>query len=115
MSRAHGEQVGLREQHQRLVDEPGEVGRGGREVLHEPAQLGLGDELARLAIHGKPASIVAGVSRTPGRISRANARVGGNALLSLVKRDVGGVERRRQRADRGLQVVRSAANAAIVP
>jgi hypothetical protein len=28
--------------------------------------------------------IVAGVSRTPGRISRANARVGGNAALSDV-------------------------------
>ena len=34
------------------------------------------------AIHGNDASIVAGVSRTPGRISRANARVGGNAALS---------------------------------
>ena len=33
------------------------------------------------AIHGNDASIVAGVSRTPGRISRANARVGGNAAL----------------------------------
>src|SRR3954469_9623198 len=34
------------------------------------------------AIHGNDAVIVAGVSRTPGRISRANARVGGNAALS---------------------------------
>ena len=35
-------------------------------------------------IHGKLALIVAGVSRTPGRISRANARVLGNELLSEV-------------------------------
>src|SRR6476469_8432287 len=36
------------------------------------------------AIHGNAASIVAGVPRTPGRISRANARVGGNAAFSEV-------------------------------
>ena len=34
------------------------------------------------SIHGNAASIVAGVSRTPGRMSRANWRVGGNASLS---------------------------------
>ena len=32
--------------------------------------------------HGNDASIVAALSLTPGRISRANARVGGNARLS---------------------------------
>ena len=36
------------------------------------------------SIHGSAASIVAGVSRTPGMISSANARVGGNASLSEV-------------------------------
>ena len=34
------------------------------------------------SIHGNAAAIVAGVARTPGRISRAKARVGGNASLS---------------------------------
>jgi hypothetical protein len=34
------------------------------------------------AIHGNAASIVAGVSRTPGRISFANARVGGKAAFN---------------------------------
>ena len=37
------------------------------------------------SIHGNAASIVAGVSRTPGRISVANARVDGNAALSESK------------------------------
>src|SRR5687767_9646228 len=42
-----------------------------------------GDTSARVwSIHGNDASIVAGVSRTPGRISRANARVGGNDAFS---------------------------------
>src|SRR3954453_14799667 len=34
------------------------------------------------AIHGNDAAMVEGVARTPGRISRANARVGGKAPLS---------------------------------
>src|SRR3954452_21004606 len=33
--------------------------------------------------HGNEAVLVGAVSRTPGRISRANARVGGNARLGL--------------------------------
>jgi hypothetical protein len=50
------------------------------------------------SIHGNAASIVAGVSRTPGRISVANARVGGNAALSesnalLALRSVGASSR----------------------
>ena len=60
------------------------------------------------SIHGNAASIVAGVSRTPGRISVANARVDGNAALSeskaaLALRSVGA-----QLADRGPQVRRLA-------
>ena len=45
----------------------------------------LDSQAADCAIHGNEASIVAGVSRTPGRISRANARVGGKARLSASK------------------------------
>ena len=42
------------------------------------------DRSARVwRIQGKPAAIVAGVSRTPGMISSANARVGGKAALRL--------------------------------
>ena len=49
------------------------------QVIDQPAQLGLASERASLAIHGNVAATVAGVSRTPGRISRANARVFGKA------------------------------------
>ena len=52
--------------------------------------------------------MVAGVSRTPGRISRANARVGGNASLSEASARVGVHERRREQPDRALQVRRLA-------
>ena len=61
-----------------------------REVARRPARGRARGPAARprssgrspASIHGNAASIVAGVSRTPGRISRANARVGGNAALS---------------------------------
>ena len=43
-----------------------------------------GESSARVwRIHGKPASIVAGVSRTPGIISSAHARVDGKAAFRL--------------------------------
>ena len=69
---------------------------------------------ASRATHGKDASIVAGVSRTPGRISRANARVGGNARLSeasaaLAFSSVGASRRIEAR-----RLASSLANAAIV-
>ena len=66
------------------------------------------------SIHGNAASIVAGVSRTPGRISVANARVDGNAALSesnaaLALRSVGASSRIDAR-----RFVDSDANAAVV-
>ena len=66
------------------------------------------------SIHGNAASIVAGVSRTPGRISVANARVGGNAALSesnalLALRSVGASSRIDAR-----RFVDSRANVAVV-
>ena len=57
------------------------------------------------AIHGNPAVSVAAVSLTPGRMARANSRVGGQRRVDLGQRDVGGLERRAELADRGLQVV----------
>ena len=65
-----------------------------------------GETSARVwRIHGNAASIVAGVSRTPGMISRANARVGGNAAFSVVERRAGRLEHPRQQRDRLAQVV----------
>ena len=62
----------------------GQVADGRLQVADEPAAARLGRTSARVcAIQGSAASIVAGVSRTPGMISRAKARVGGNAALSL--------------------------------
>src|SRR3954466_3968184 len=75
-----------------------------------------GDTSLRIwAIHGNAAVIVAGVSRTPGRISRANARVGGNAALSaanarLALSSVGASSRIGVR-----RLPASDANAAVVP
>ena len=66
------------------------------------------------SIHGNAASIVAGVSRTPGRISVAKARVDGNAALSeskaaLALRSVGASSRIEAR-----RFVDSPANVAVV-
>ena len=52
----------------------------GGEVAREAAQLAAGTSGSRAcSIHGNDASMVEGVSRTPGRMSRAKARVGGKA------------------------------------
>src|SRR3954469_7328900 len=46
-----------------------------------PRSSGCENSRCAWATHGKDALMVAAVSRTPGRISRANARVGGKARL----------------------------------
>ena len=54
---------------------------GCRSAIEPPSSLGRTS--ARVwAIQGSEASIVAGVSRTPGMISRAKARVSGNEAFS---------------------------------
>ena len=55
--------------------------------------------------HGNDASIVAALSLTPGRISRANARVGGNARLSEASVALAFLSVAREQADRGAEVV----------
>ena len=52
-------------------------------LVRPPSSAGE-TSLRAWAIHGSAASIVAGVSRTPGRISRAKARVLGNEALRCV-------------------------------
>ena len=49
----------------------------GRRSFTSPRSSAGETSLRVCAIHGKDAATVAGVSRTPGRISRANARKGG--------------------------------------
>ncbi len=50
-----------------------------------PPSSGCPTSARTCSTHGKAASIVAAVWRTPGRISIAHARVGGNARLSDAK------------------------------
>src|SRR3954453_9888402 len=57
----------------------------GARSCASPRSSGLENSRWAWAIHGKDALMVAGVSRTPGRMSRANARVGGKARLSDAK------------------------------
>ena len=67
-----------------------EVGVAGESSLRRGRRAPAGETSLRVcAIHGNDASIVAGVSRTPGRISRANARVGGNDGVERGERAVG--------------------------
>ena len=71
------------QQRQRRVGQLREVARGRREVAPRGRAARAGETSLRVwSIHGNDASIVAAVSRTPGRISRAKARVGGKARLS---------------------------------
>src|SRR3954447_22689554 len=67
------------------------------------------------AIHGNETLIVAGVSRTPGRISRANARVGGNAALSEVNVRSALASVGASRRIEALRLPASDAKAAVVP
>ena len=73
----------------------------GPQVGHQAAQL-AGRRRARGSGRSRAAtpSIVAGVSRTPGRISRAKARVEGNALFSWSKAGIGRLQHARQGAQR---------------
>ena len=50
-------------------------------MFTSPCSSGCDSSARVWRIHGKPASIVAGVSRTPGMISSANARVDGKAAF----------------------------------
>ena len=77
----------------------------GLSSLVRPPSSSGPTSLRACAIHGSAASIVAGVSLTPGRISLANARVFGNEALRLTSALSACVERRAELADRGLQVV----------
>src|SRR5207342_1144864 len=51
-------------------------------LARPPSSLGASSFLV-WATQGYDTAIIAGVARTPGRISRANARVGGKAALRL--------------------------------
>ena len=102
VGRAARREVGLRQQLDRAVGQLREVARWraparsrGRRAPSRPISG------RAWSIHGNAASIVAGVSRTPGRISRANARVGGNASLSDASARLALSSVARQLADRG--------------
>ncbi len=86
----------------------------GESSLASPPSSFLPTSARVCSIHGNAASIVAGVSRTPGRISVANARVGGKAALSesnaaFALRSVGSSSR-----IEACRFVDSLANAAVV-
>ena len=78
------ERVELREQLHLPVGELGEVATAGWRSRHQALELGRAPAArASGATHGKPASMVAGVSSTPGIISSAHARVDGKAAFRL--------------------------------
>ena len=83
------------------VGQPREVLAGRRAARAATPPSSCGPISGRAwSIHGSAASIVAGVSRTPGRISRANARVGGNAAFSEASARLAVASVERQLADR---------------
>ena len=97
-----GDEVGLRQQLDGCASiDLREVARGRAAARATRPCSSVGPSSARVcAIHGNAASIVAAVSRTPGRISRAKARVFGNAALRLSSARVGALQRRAEQADR---------------
>ena len=86
---------------------------GARSWASPPSSL-WANSLRIWSTHGNDASIVAAVSLTPGRMSRANARVGGNARLSEANAALAFASVGASRRIEALRSSDSLANAAIV-
>ena len=86
----------------------------GARSLARPRSSGSDISFCAWSTHGNDASIVAAVSRTPGRISRAKARVGGKARLSEASAALAFSSVGASRRIEALRLLDSLANAAIV-